>query len=68
MASCGLTRKSCGRVFKHSEIDNTLENCFFPVKPQLPPGSAKSACPICKAEFSYPRDDLRYQRGHREAR
>jgi hypothetical protein len=62
----GLACKGCGQLFKHSEIEDTLENRFLPLRPRLPLEGATSECPSCKAKFSYATYELRYQRDQRE--
>jgi hypothetical protein len=61
MASWALGCKNCGKDFTYSQIDDTLQDFFVPLRPQLPPEGEEREGPNCKARATYKRNELTYQ-------
>ncbi len=62
MANWSLICKKCQFIFPHSEIGDSLAECFVSEKPKFPPEGVEWECPRCKARFTYVRYDLIYQK------
>jgi DNA-directed RNA polymerase subunit RPC12/RpoP len=61
MASWNLECSSCHKLFRHSEIEDTLINRYLPEKPSFPEGSTELRCPHCGYKAIYQRHQLRYR-------
>ena len=62
MAAWGITCLNCNRQFAQFHIEDSLENLYLPVKPDLPKGGKELACPHCGHKATYQRTDLFYMR------
>jgi hypothetical protein len=47
--------------FTHSLMPETLENYFWPIKPDLPNEGIEFECPNCGHKSRYKRTDLRFK-------
>jgi hypothetical protein len=57
-----LRALNCNRQFAQFNIEDDLESLYLPVKPDLPEGGKKLACPHCGRKATYQRTDLFYMR------
>jgi phage FluMu protein Com len=53
--------KNCNKSFQFAEIEDTLDNYYFPAKPDMPAEGLRQKCPHCAAEHSYQSMDLVYE-------
>ena len=60
MAAWGFTCANCNKQFAQFEIEDTVENYFFPEKPDFPKGGKEFECPNCGHKAMYQRIDLAY--------
>jgi predicted RNA-binding Zn-ribbon protein involved in translation (DUF1610 family) len=60
MASWGITCVSCNKQFAQFDIEDTLENHFFPAKPNFAEGGKEFECPNCGHKATYQRTELVY--------
>jgi phage FluMu protein Com len=62
MPSWQLRCTHCKRFFLHSEIEDSLENLYLPLKPYFSSEGEELRCPHCRAVDSYEVYDLTYSR------
>jgi DNA-directed RNA polymerase subunit RPC12/RpoP len=58
MAAWVFTCANCDKQLAQFEIENTVENYFFPEKPDFPKGGKEFECPNCGHKAMYQRSDL----------
>jgi hypothetical protein len=59
--SWNLTCQNCSKTFMHSKVeDASLNNYFFPKKPEFPADGQELECPTCNTKTQYQQSDLRY--------
>ena len=59
-----LACKRCGEILAYSEVGNTLEDYYFPAKPDVPAEGIVCECPTCKCKFPYQQYELICTRQH----
>jgi DNA-directed RNA polymerase subunit RPC12/RpoP len=60
VASWVLNCAHCKQDLAKFAIEDTVENYFFPLKPDFPEGGKKFECPYCDHKATYQRTDLNY--------
>ena len=62
-----LNCPSCGKVFRHSEIERSSENLLYdalwPYRPEVPEDGLRLKCPDCQRPATYHRFQLMYSSG-----
>jgi DNA-directed RNA polymerase subunit RPC12/RpoP len=61
VAAWGLRCRNCGSTFVHSQIEDTIENYYFPPRPTVPDDGIKIDCPHCGENATYLSKDFVYQ-------
>jgi hypothetical protein len=61
MPNWDLKCEQCGNSFMFVEIEDTLENYFFPVKPVFPKEGLLRECPYCASKSTYMLHELFYR-------
>ena len=60
MAAWGLKCAICNQGLTKFAVVDSLENYFFPAKPDFPEGGKEFECPNCGHKTTYQRTDLTY--------
>jgi hypothetical protein len=61
MSNWGLKCRECGHSFSFSEIEDTLENYYLPVRPIFPKEGLLRECPVCFSKRVYLSTELFYR-------